>query len=298
MRFWYARLGRKTRPQLRSGFIRPFALPRAFDCKWLIRVAAAVVLAITLTSGNVFPQSNKASQLAELASLSQKVKDSDTRTRVDAFHRVWAIAMASEDSDVKLSAIGLLSEPVASASDHIRMPAVYAIAEIANSTAVVQVKIKALTTLREPLVASQVPIRDVAIDAVNSIVRSGRSSDLALEALKVLSEPVRSGNNGVRIPAINAVVRAVEHCNNERAYAEALDLLVAPLNSSAAIGGMEVRMMAVVAVERIGIDASETGTKTKAMVLLQSYTNNVGWEPEAKKRAAEASSKIQSSIKD
>jgi hypothetical protein len=258
---------------------------------------AAVVAAVVLTSGYAFSQSNLAAQLAELASLTGKVGDPDTRVRVDAFHRVWAIGLASEHSEVKMTALGLLSAPVGSASDHIRMPAVYAIAEIASSTSDVQVKIKALATLREPLRASQVPIRDVAIDAVNSILRSGKPGDLAEEAIRVLGEPVRSGNNGVRIPAINAIVRAVEHSNNDRAYNAALDLLVAPLDSIAAIGGMEVRMMAVAAVERVGIDASETSTKTKAMGLLQSYANKSIWEPEAKKRAEEAASRIQNSKK-
>lgn len=287
---------RRMRPQQRSvssRLVQPAALPRMAHWKWM----AAVVAAVVLTSGYAFSQSNLAAQLAELASLTGKVGDPDTRIRVDAFHRVWAIGLASEHSEVKLGALGLLLEPVGSASDHIRMPAVYAIAEIANSTPDVQVKIKALATLREPLLASQVPIRDVAIDAVNSIVTSGRPGDLAEEAVRVLSEPVRSGNNGVRIPAINAIVRAVEHSNNDRAYSAALDLLVAPLDSMAAIGGMEVRMMAVAAVERIGIDASGVATKTKAMGLLQSYANKSGWEPEAKRRAEQASSRIQNSMK-
>jgi hypothetical protein len=240
-------------------------------------ILTAVLL---LTSGYGFSQSSQASQLAELVTLRDKVGNPDTRIRVDALHRVWAIGLASSDSELKLSALKLLSEPVASASDHIRMPAVYAIAEIANSTEDTQVKIRALDTLAEPLRASQVPIRDVAIDAVN-----------ALEAA------VRSGNNGVRIPAINAIVRAVEHGQNDEAYRAALESLVAPLDSNAAIGGMEVRMMAVAAVEKIGLDASEVGTKARAMGLLQSYANRGGWEPEAKKRAQDAASAIQTSMK-
>lgn len=296
MHFWHSPFRRETRPQQPRVSIRlakPLALPGVARWKWV----AAVVAAVVITSGYGLSQSNSAAQLTELASLSEKVRDPDTRVRVDAFHKVWAIGVASEHSEVKLSALGLLSEPVGSASDHIRMPAVYAIAEIANSSGDVQVKIKALATLRGPLQAGQVPIRDVAIDAVNSIVRSGRSSDLAVDALRALAEPVRSGNNGVRIPAINAIVRAVEHSNNDRAYNAALDLLVAPLDSEAAIGGMEVRMMAVAAVEKVGLDASEIGTKTKAMGLLQSYAGKATWEPEAKRRATEASSRIQNSMK-
>lgn len=181
-------------------------------------------------------------------------------------------------------------------SDHIRMPAVYAIAEIANSTSDAQVKLKALATLREPMQAAQLPIRNAAIDAVNSIVRSGKNSDVVSAALSLLGEPVRSGNNGVRIPAINAIMRAVEYAGSERNHNEALDLLVAPLNSMAAIGGMEVRMMAVVAVERIGLQASEIATKSKAMGLLQSYASKGSWEPEAKRRAQEAATRIQNSI--
>lgn len=198
---------------------------------------------------------------------------------------------------MKLSALDLLGEPVGSSSDHIRMPAVYAIAEIANSTEDARVKTRALTALREPLLASQVPIRDVAIDAVNSITAAASGGDLAMAALTVLAPAVKSGNNGVRIPAINAVMRAVTGSRDARAYQAALDLLVAPLDSNAAIGGMEVRMMAVVAVERIGLGAADVGTKAKAMGLLQSYASRSGWEPEAKRRAQEASTVIQNSLK-
>ncbi|MBI3048613.1 MAG: hypothetical protein HYY76_09935 [Acidobacteria bacterium] len=261
-------------------------------------VFVAVVVAVVSTGGHASAQASLGTQLAELVALKQKVGDADTRTRVEALHRVWAIGLASANSDVKLSALGLLAEPAGSASDHIRMPAVYAIAEIANSTEDVRVKVRALATLGEPLQASQVPIRDVAIDAVNSITRSGSGAQIALAALKVLTPAVQSGNNGVRIPAINAVVRAVEGSRDDGAFQTALDLLVAPLDSSAAIGGMEVRMMAVRAVEKIGVEASEIGTKAKAMGLLQSYAARSGWEPEAKKRAQEASSNIQNSMKE
>ncbi len=235
--------------------------------------------------------------LAELMSLKNKVSNMDTNTRVSATHRVWSIGLASTFPEVKMSALELLGEPVRSASDHIRMPAVYGIAEIANSTDDPRVKILALTKLREPLQAEQVPIRDVAIDAVNSITRSGNRREIALTAVKELGAPVRSGNNGVRIPAINAVVRAVEGSANDAAFSAALDLLEAPLQSAALIGGMEVRMMAVAAVEKIGVEASDTRTKAKAMGLLQAHASKSGWEPQAKERAAEAASIIQASIK-
>src|SRR5262245_64394728 len=102
-------------------------------------VRAVAVLFVCTYS---FAQSTFGTQLAELVSLRDKVASPDTRARVDATHRVWTIALASPDSDVKLSALKLLAEPVGSASDHIRMPALYAIAEIANSTEDSKVKIQ------------------------------------------------------------------------------------------------------------------------------------------------------------
>jgi hypothetical protein len=170
-------------------------------------------------------------------------------------------------------------------------------ADIANSTADTKVKARALELLEEPLRASQVPVRDVAVDIVNNIVYSADHGTIALAALHALGEPVRSGNNGVRIPAINAVVNAVSGSHNEAAYLAALDMLVAPLDSNALIGGMEVRMMAVVAVERIGVESSEPAAKAKAMGLLQSYAGKSTWEPEAKRRAEEAVAAIRNSMK-
>lgn len=263
----------------------------------LKHIVALVAVVVFLASGFAAAQGTVAAQLAELAGLAGKVRDPDTRTRVAAFHRVWTIALESESSEVKLHSLELMSEPVGSTSDHIRMPAVYAIAEIANSSSDPQVKLKALATLREPIQASQLPIRNAAIDAVNSIVSSAKNSGVSSMALSLLGEPVRSGNNGVRIPAINAIMRAVEQGSSERNYSAALDLLVAPLDSAAAIGGMEVRLMAVVAVERIGVAAPDIAVKSKAMGLMQSYANKGGWEPEAKKRAQEAATRIQNSIK-
>lgn len=261
----------------------------------ILRLTAALV-ALLMASGYGLAQSNSATQLAELMSLQDKVRDADTRTRVDAFHRVWSIALASDSSEVKSSALTLMAEPAGSSSDHIRMPAIYAIADIANSTSDVPLKIKALDTLHDPLQAGQVPVRDVAIDAVNIIVASGKSDDLVMAALKALSEPVKSGNNGVRIPAINAIVKAAARSNSDAARNAALDLLVDPLDSQAIIGGMEVRMLSVVAVEKIGTDASESATKGKAMGLMLSYAGKDSWEPEARKRAAEAAAQIKASM--
>ncbi len=262
-----------------------------------IRFIFPVMAVVLMTGERGFPQSSLGTQLAELVGLKSKVADPDTRTRVSATHRVWAIGLSSTHSEVKSTALELLGEPVGSASDHIRMPAVYAIAEIANSTDDAQVKIKALTMLREPLQAGQVPIRDAAIDAVNLITRSANRGDIALAAVKELAHPANSGNNGVRIPAINAIVRAVEGSRNDAAYRTAIDALVPPLESGALIGGMEVRMMAIAALEKIGVEASEVRTKAKAMGLLQSYASKTGWEPEARRRAEEAATKIQNSMK-
>lgn len=258
-------------------------------CVWLMVWSSAGAL--------VLAQNTDALQLAELTALKGKVGSADTRTRVDATHRVWSIGVTNSRSDVKLAALALLLEPVGSSSDHIRMPAMYAITEIAASSADVPVKVAALNAMGEPLRSEQVPARDVAIDAVNSVVRSGQTRDLAEAALRVLAPAVRSGNNGVRIPAINALVRSVERSQNVSAYNTALDLLVEPLGSSAIIGGMEVRTMAIVALERIGSDAQDIGVKAKAMGLAQSYASRSGWEAEARKRASDAAAAIQRTLK-
>jgi len=257
---------------------------------WILLSVAAVA------QGNANPRS--ATQIAELISLREKVASVDTQTRVEATHRVWAVGLATADPEIKLTALQLLAEPVGSASDHIRMPAMYAMAEIANSTADINVKVKALELLAEPLRASQVPVRDVAVDVVNNIVNSADRNAIALAAVHALGEPVRSGNNGVRIPAINGIVNAVKGSHNQGAYLAALDVLTAPLDSSAMIGGMEVRMMAVMAVERIGVESSETAAKAKAMGVLQSYAGKGSWEPEAKRRAEEAVAAIRGSMRE
>lgn len=260
--------------------------------------ALTLVLMISLVAAFAQnSQSTLGTQLAELNSLKEKVKDPDTRTRVDAFHRVWFIAMTSDDSNVKTLALDLMKEPVASASDHIRMPAVYAIAEIANSTSDLTVKSKALASLKEPMTAGQLPIRLASVDAVNSIMCAARSASLALDAEQLLGESIRSGNNGIRIPAINAAAHIALASNDDRVFTAAIDLMQAPFNSMALIGGMEVRMMAVVEVERLGVYAPEIGTKARAMGMLQAAANNSAWEPEARKRAAEGAAQVQDSMK-
>jgi hypothetical protein len=51
------------------------------------------------------------------------------------------------------------------------------------------------------------------------------------------------------------------------------------------------------AVETIGLDASDIGAKAKAMGLLQSYAGKPGWEAEARRRAQEAATNVQNSLK-
>lgn len=260
-------------------------------------VILAIVIGVASASAQS-AQSTVGAQLAELNSLKDKVKDPDTRTRVDAFHQVWTIALDSDDTNVKLLGLELMKEPVGSASDHIRMPAVYAIAEVANSTTDLSVKSKALSTLKDPVVAGQLPIRLAAVDAVNSMMCFPGSASLALEAVQLLGESVRSGNNGIRMPAINAVAHIAIASKDDRTFSAAIDLLKAPLDSMAMIGGMEVRMMAVVEVERLGMYAPEIATKAEAMGMLQACANNNLWEPEARRRAAEGAARIQNSMKE
>lgn len=263
-------------------------------------IKATIVTLVVLISVAALAQNSQSTlgaQLAELNSLKENIKSSDTRTRVDAFHRAWSIAVASDDTNVKLLALDLMKEPVGSASDHIRMPAVYAIAEVANSTTDLSVKSKALSTLKEPAVAAQLPIRLAVVDAVNSMLCSQTTASLAMEAVQLLGDSVRSGNNGIRIPAINAVTHIAISSRDDRVFNTTLDLLQGPLDSMAMIGGMEVRMMAVVEVERLGVYAPEIGTKAKAMGMLQASANNSQWEPEARHRAAEGAAQVQNSMK-
>ena len=88
----------------------------------------------------------------------------------------------------------------------------------------------------------------------------------------------RSGPGILRIPAINAVIGAVEGPGSARASQAAIDALVPALESLAMIGGLEVRMMAIYAVERVGRDASDVATRAKAMGLLHAYLARGSWE--------------------
>jgi hypothetical protein len=263
----------------------------------LLGAAALLAVPVLLAPPPTHGQASQAETLAELIALGSKVGAAETRVRVDALHRVWSIALAAPDAPTRLTALKLLREPIGSSSDHIRMPAIYAAAEIAGSTDDVQVKVEALAALAEPMQAGQVPVRDVAIDAVNQIAGGAADARLAAAAVRALAPAVASGNNGVRIPAINALVRAVRQGGDDRACEAALDALVEPLDSSSLIGGMEIRMMAVAAAEKIGMQASGVGAKAKAMGMLQGYAAKDGWEPEARRRARDAAAAIQRSLK-
>jgi hypothetical protein len=120
---------------------------------------------------------------------------------------------------------------------------------------------------------------------------------LALQAVQLLSEPLRSGNNGVRMPAMNAVAHVALASNSDQVISAAIEMLQSPLDSMAAIGGMEVRMMAVAELERLGVAATDEATKAKALGMLQASANNSGWEPEARSRATEAAARIQATMK-
>lgn len=263
---------------------------------------AAIAVATAILSA-LFPapvlqaQVADSMQIAELTSLRDQVRNVNTRVRVAATHRVWAIGLASSRPETKVMALALLKEPIDSASDHIRMPVVYAVAEIAASSSDVQVKLRALEALRAPLNSGQEPIRVAAVDALNAIVRSGSTRDLGAAAVALLAMPTRSAVNAVRMPAINAIVRSVEKSQDTAACDAALDLLVEPLKSMATTGGMEVRMMAMAAVERIGVDANDVGIKAKALGLAQTYAASQGWESEARARATDAAAAIRATIK-
>ncbi len=232
-----------------------------------------IILMIATSSqfgGNVFAQGELAEQMAQLRSQRSAVASGDTQVRVPASYVVKSIALSSDHSEVKLEALRLLREPIGSSSDHIRMPAIYAAVDIANSSDDLEVERNALNSLLEPISAGQVPIQDVAIDALNLILSdSNNTNALIMAALHLLSEPVNSGNNGVRMPAINAILRVVEGTGIEAGYSRALDLLKYPINSRSLIGGLEIRFLAIEAVERIGVEAETRGTKRKAMELLR-----------------------------
>jgi hypothetical protein len=159
------------------------------------------------------------------------------------------------------------------------------------------VKTRALELLAGPLQAAQVPIRIAAIDAVNSIVNNADAKEIGLPAVRALDPCVRSGNNGVRIPAVHAVAHAVKGSGSPAAYQAAMESLSAAMDSNAMIGGMEVRMMAVAALESIGVDASDIQIKGQVLGLLKLHAEKAQWEPEARNRAAVAATAVQNSIR-
>jgi hypothetical protein len=241
-------------------------------------------------------QNAVAEHTAELTSLRTAVKNIDARTRTDAIHRIWRVGVASSDLSVKKQALDMLREPIGSDFDQIRLPAAYAIAEIANSTPDGSVKTHALQQLGPVLKAGQVPVRDFAILVVDTIAGGGASQAVSGAAVTALSEPINSGNNAVRMPAIFSLVRIAGDCRYEDVCSQAINLLLRPMASQAAAGGIEVRMLAVAAMERIAVNSGSAATKGQAMGLLQSESGR-RWEPEAVRRAQAAVAAIKASMK-
>jgi hypothetical protein len=100
------------------------------------------------------------------------------------------------------------------------------------------------------------------------------------------------------MPAVNAIVNVVVGSDSPAAAQRAIDLIFeGPLSSSSAIGGMELRMMAIHAIERIGLDSADSKVKTKAMVALEAGATRVSFEPEARQRAKDAATHVQNSMK-
>jgi hypothetical protein len=56
-------------------------------------------------------------------------------------------------------------------------------------------------------------------------------------------------------------------------------------------------MMAVAAMEKIGVGGGDVGTKARAMGLLQAYSSRGGWEPEARARAQDGARAVEASIR-
>ena len=235
--------------------------------------SALLVALATLAGALASAQSELGRRMQELEAQRSNVGSSETRERVPAMYVVKELALGTDLSPVKLKALGLLEEPAGSASDHIRLPAIYAIAEVANSTEDAEVKLGALQALSEPFASEQLVARDVAIDAVNLImshVDKTRASSVPVmtKALNLLLRAADSGNNGARMPAIHAVWNAVSGCGVDSVYSVALDVLQRPMGSRSMIGGLEVRFMAIEAIERIGVQASSLEVKEKAIRLL------------------------------
>ena len=113
----------------------------------------------------------------------------------------------------------------------------------------------------EPLQASQVPIRDVAIDAVNSITRSAKGAGIALAAVRALAPAIRSGNNSVAVHQ-RGRARSGRQPGRQRSGGSArASHCGARLDWRR--GGMEVRMMAVTAMEKVGLAAADVSTKRR-----------------------------------
>lgn len=246
--------------------------------KWPSALLVFLFVALSLSTA-AYGQGELGREMELLEAQRENVADSETRVRVPAMYAVKELALASEHSPVKIKALTLLEEPVGSSSDHIRLPAIYAIAEVANSTEDPEVKLKAIQALREPFGSEQLVARNVAAQGVNLIlarVDRTEASSVALmtAALNLLRRSADSGNNGARMPAISAVWNTVAGCGVDRVYSLALDVLQNPIESRSLIGGLEVRFMAIEAVERIGVEAKALDVKEKAVRLLGSVPSS------------------------
>jgi hypothetical protein len=248
-----------------------------------------VVATAVLLGGRAGAQSELGRELESLEGQRDNVNNSETRVRVQAMYVVKEIALASKNSPVKTKALSLLEGPVGSASDHIRLPAIYAIVEVANGSDDAEVKLKALQSLAEPFASEQLVARIVATDGVNLIMSrvdktQASAVNLMTTALNLLLRAADSGNNGARMPAIYAVWNAVQGCSVDRVYSLALDVLRKPIESKSLIGGMEVRFMAIEAIERIGVETKTLEIKEKAIRLL-------GGVPDTDESRAQAATK-------
>jgi hypothetical protein len=56
-------------------------------------------------------------------------------------------------------------------------------------------------------------------------------------------------------------------------------------------------MMAIAAIEKVGLGTADVGAKAKAMGLLQASASRTAWEPETRARAQDAAAKIQASVR-
>lgn len=260
--------------------------------------ATAVLVVATVAAGvNAAAQTKLADEIAELTSLQKAIKSAENPIRTDALHRVWRVGVTTKEVQVKRQALTLLGEPAGSGLDQIRMPAMVAISEIARSTSDSGVRVLAIAQLQEPLQAEQVPIRVAAVGMVEAIAAGSSSVDVAKAAVNALGKPTGSGNNAVRMPAMMSLVRIVGNCTLEAACVRATELLLEPLKSQGLAGSMEVRMLAVVAMEQIAMNSASAVTKGTVIGLLQSESSKSHWEPAAKARVDLAISTIKAVAK-